>query len=139
MKKILFLLMTLYTLTFTSCSDIYAQSVTVSDDCIYYEYVYNGCPARIYNHNIYYYSIVNGYYTWQIVPRKCYSNVLHLYEPRVFHHRPHVPVREFHPRPYIAPKRPHRSSTRTTYHRHSHRQIHGKSRPNTQHRSSGRR
>ena len=139
MKKILFLLIMLYTLTLTSCSDIYAQSVTVSDAGISYEYVYNDYPARIYNHNIYYYSIINGYYTWQIVPHKYYANVLHLYEPRVFHHRPHVPIREFHPRPYIAPQRPHRSSTRTTVHRPSQRPTQGNSRPNTQHRCDGRR
>lgn len=139
MKKILFLLMMLSTLMLTSCSDIYAQSLTVSEDGISYEYVYDTYPVRIYNNTYYYYKFMNGCYSWVVLPQACHSHVVHLHRPMVYH-RPHIQYHPQHcPVPHIAPQRPYRSSTRTTVHRPYQRPTQGNSRLNMQHRGGRRR
>ena len=52
MKKLIFILCMLVLLALTSCSDMYAQSVTLTRSRIYYQYVYDdiavACAAGVY-------------------------------------------------------------------------------------------
>ena len=75
MKKLIFILCMLVSLALTSCSDMYAQSVTITIGGIYYEYAYDNIPV----------TIVDGVYYWRPLPRRYHGFVHHFDRPR-----PHI-------------------------------------------------
>ena len=69
MKKLIFILCMLVSLALTSCSDMYAQSVTLTRGGIYYEYAYDNIPVTIVD-DVYYWCIFyNDAYYWRPLPR----------------------------------------------------------------------
>ena len=95
MKKLIFILCMLVLLALTSCSDMYAQSITLTRGGIYYEYVYDNIPV----------TIVDGVYYWRPLPRRYHGFVHHFDRPRYY-----APY-NYRPRPHIGnriPMRPNR-------------------------------
>ena len=90
MKKLIFILCMLVSLALTSCSDMYAQSVTLTRGGIYYEYAYDNIPV----------TIVDGVYYWRPLPRRYHGFVHHFDRPRYY-----VPY-NYRPRPHIGNRPP---------------------------------
>ena len=102
MKKLIFILCMLVSLT--SCSDMYAQSVTLTRAGIYYEYAYDNIPV----------TIVDGVYYWRPLPRRYHGIVYHFDRPRYY-----APY-NYRPRPHIGnrpPMRPNRRLNTSFTHR----------------------
>ena len=100
MKKLIFILCMLVSLALTSCSDMYAQSVTLTIGGIYYEYVYDNIPVTIVD-GVYYWSIFyNDTYYWKPLPRRYHGFVHHFDRPRYY-----VPY-NYRPRPHIVNRPP---------------------------------
>ena len=94
MKKLIFILCMLVSLT--SCSDMYAQSVTLTRSGIYYEYAYDNIPV----------TIVDGVYYWRPLPRRYHGFVYHFDRPRYY-----APY-NYRPRPHIGNRPPMRPNVR---------------------------
>ena len=100
MKKLIFILCMLVSLALTSCSDIYAQSVTLTRGGIYYKYAYDNIPVTIVD-GVYYWSIFyNDAYYWRPLPRRYHGFVHHFDSPRYY--APH----NYRPRPHIGNRPP---------------------------------
>ena len=100
MKKLIFILCMLVSLALTSCSDMYAQSVTITIGGIYYEYAYDNIPV----------TIVDGVYYWRPLPRRYHGFVYHFDRPRYYapynyRPRPHIGNRPPMRRPNVRPDR----------------------------------
>ena len=98
MKKLIFILCMLVSLI--SCSDMYAQSVTLTRCGIYYEYAYDNIPV----------TIVDGVYYWRPLPRRYHGFVHHFDRPRYYAPynympRPHIGNRPPMRRPNVRPDR----------------------------------
>ena len=110
MKKLIFILCMLVSLALTSCSDMYAQSVTLTRGGIYYEYAYDNIPVTIVD-GVYYWSIFyNDAYYWRPLPRRYHGFVHHFDRPRYYalHNyrpRPHIGNRPPMRRPNVRPDR----------------------------------
>ena len=96
MKKLIFILCMLVSLALTSCSDMYAQSVTLTKCGIYYEYAYDNIPV----------TIVDGVYYWRPLPRRYHGFVYHFDRPRYY-----APY-NYRPRPHIGNRIPMRLNVR---------------------------
>lgn len=97
MKKFVLLICVLFSFALTSCSDIYAQPVIVTNNDIYYEYAYRDNPVIIINDTYYWYVFYNDGYYLRPLPRQ-YWNYIYRYDaPRRFypHHHHH-----YHGHPY---------------------------------------
>ncbi len=97
MKKFVLLICVLFSFALTSCSDIYAQPVIVTNNDIYYEYAYRDNPVIIINGTYYWYVFYNDGYYLRPLPRQ-YWNYIYRYDaPRRFypHHHHH-----YHGHPY---------------------------------------
>ena len=106
MKKLIFILCMLVSLALTSCSDIYAQSVTLTRGGIYYEYAYDNIPVTIVD-GVYYWCIFyNDAYYWKPLPRRYHGFVHHF--DRLRHYAPH----NYRPRPHIGNRPPIRPNVR---------------------------
>ena len=106
MKKLIFILCMLVSLALTSCSDMYAQSVTLTRGVIYYEYAYDNIPVTIVD-GVYYWCIFyNDAYYWKPLPRRYHGFVHHFDRPR--HYAPH----NYRPRPHIGNRPPMRPNVR---------------------------
>ena len=118
MKKLIFILCMLVSLALTSCSDIYAQSVTLTRGGIYYEYDYDNIPVTIVDGVYYWYIFYNNAYYWRPLPRRYHGFVYHFDRPRYY--APH----NYRPRPHIGnrpPMRPNVSPDRKPDARHNRR------------------
>ena len=110
MKKLIFILCMLVSLALTSCSDMYAQSVTLTRGVIYYEYAYDNIPVTIVD-GVYYWSIFyNDAYYWRPLPRRYHGFVHHFDRPRYYARynympRPHIGNRPPMRRPNVRPDR----------------------------------
>ena len=111
MKKLIFILCMLASLVLTSCSDMYAQSVTLTRGGIYYEYAYNNIPVTIVDGVYYWYIFYNDAYYWRPLPRQ-YHGFVHrfdrtrYYAPHNYRQRPHIcnrPHMRLNVRPYRKP------------------------------------
>ena len=87
MKKLIFILCMLASLALTSCSDIYAQSVTLTRGGIYYKYAYNNIPVTIVDGVYYWYIFYNDAYYWKPLPRRYHGFVYHF--DRLRQYAPH--------------------------------------------------
>ena len=97
MRKFVLLICVLFSFALTSCSDIYAQPVIVTNNDIYYEYAYRDNPVIIINGTYYWYVFYNDGYYLRPLPRQ-YWNYIYRYDaPRRFypHHHHH-----YHGHPY---------------------------------------
>ena len=97
MRKFVLLICVLFSFALTSCSDIYAQPVIVTNNDIYYEYDYRDNPVIIINGTYYWYVFYNDGYYLRPLPRQ-YWNYIYRYDaPRRFypHHHHH-----YHGHPY---------------------------------------
>ena len=97
MRKFVLLICVLCSFALTSCSDIYAQPVIVTNNDIYYEYAYRDNPVIIINGTYYWYVFYNDGYYLRPLPRQ-YWNYIYRYDaPRRFypHHHHH-----YHGHPY---------------------------------------
>lgn len=111
MKKIIVVLIAVFTvLTFTSC-ETYAQTV-VDDNGIVYEYSYNDYPVRYIDGVAYYYFLVDNIWRWTVLPHAYYPYIIHHHRPLVYHrpvnyyhhyysHRPSVSRYQVYNRPSI--------------------------------------
>ena len=92
MRNFVLLICVLFSFALTSCSDMYAQPVIVTNNDIYYEYVYRGNPVIIINGTYYWYVFYNDGYYLRPLPRQ-YCNYIYRYDaPRRFyphHHHYH--------------------------------------------------
>lgn len=79
MKKFVLLICVLFSFALTSCSDIYAQPVIVTNNDIYYEYAYRDNPVIIINDTYYWYVFYNDGYYLRPLPRQ-YWNYIYRYE-----------------------------------------------------------
>ena len=106
MKKLIFILCMLASLVLTSCSNMYAQSVTLTRGGIYYEYAYDNIPVTIVD-GVYYWCIFynDGYY-WRPLPRRYHGFVHHFDRSRYY--APH----NYRPRPHIGNRPPMRPNVR---------------------------
>ena len=106
MKKLIFILCMLASLVLTSCSDMYAQSVTLTRGRIYYEYAYNNIPVTIVDGVYYWYIFYNDAYYWKPLPRRYHGFVYHFDRPRYY--APH----NYRQRPHICNRPPMRPNVR---------------------------
>lgn len=98
MKKFVLLICVLFSFALTSCSDIYAQPVIVTNNDIYYEYAYRDNPVIIINDTYYWYVFYNDGYYLRPLPRQ-YWNYIYRYDaPRRFY--PHHHHHHYHGHPY---------------------------------------
>ena len=94
MKKFVLLICVLFSFALTSCSDIYAQPVIVTNNDIYYEYAYRDNPVIIINDTYYWYVFYNDGYYLRPLPRQ-YWNYIYRYDapsrfyPHHHHHHYH--------------------------------------------------
>ena len=107
MKKLIFILCMLVLLALTSCSDMYAQSVTITIGGIYYEYAYNNIPVTIVDGVYYWYIFYNDAYYWKPLPRRYHGFVHHFDRPRYY--APH----NYRLRPHIGNRPPMRPNVRS--------------------------
>ena len=92
---------------------MYAQSVTVTSDGIYYEYAYDNTPVTIVEGVYHWYVYYNDAYYWRPLPRQYYGFVHHFDRPRYYmpnHYRPQYRPRQHNNgrppmRPNIRPDR----------------------------------
>ena len=106
MKKLIFILCMLVSLALTSCSNIYAQSVTLTRGGIYYEYAYNNIPVTIVDGVYYWYIFYNDAYYWRHLPRQYHGFVHHFDRPRYY------ALHNYRPRPHIGNRPPMRPNVR---------------------------
>lgn len=104
MKKLIFILCMLVSLALTSCSDIYAQSVTLTRGGIYYEYAYDNIPVTIVDGVYYWYILYNDAYYWKPLPMRYHGFVHHFDRPRYY--APHNYRPQYRPRPHISNRPP---------------------------------
>ena len=98
MKKFVLIICVLFSFALTSCSDIYAQPVIVTNNDIYYEYAYRDNPVIIINGTYYWYVFYNDGYYLRPLPRQ-YWNYIYRYDaPRRFY--PHHHHHHYHCHPY---------------------------------------
>ena len=91
MRNFVLLICVLFSFALTSCSDMYAQPVIVTNNDIYYEYAYRHNPVIIINGTYYWYVFYNDGYYLRPLPRQ-YWNYIYRYDaPRRFypHHHHH--------------------------------------------------
>ena len=100
MKKLIFILCMLVSLALTSCSDMYAQSVTITIGGIYYEYAYDNIPV----------TIVDGVYYWRPLPSRYHGFVHHFDMP--IYYAPHNYRSQYRPRPHVDNRPPMRPNVR---------------------------
>lgn len=98
MRNFVLLICVLFSFALTSCSDIYAQPVIVTNNDIYYEYAYRDNPVIIINDTYYWYVFYNDGYYLRPLPRQ-YWNYIYRYDaPRRFY--PHHHHHHYHGHPY---------------------------------------
>ena len=110
MKKLIFILCMLASLVLTSCSDMHAQSVTLTRCGIYYKYAYDNIPVTIVD-GVYYWCIFyNDAYYWRPLPMRYHGFVHHFDRPRYY--VPHNYRPQYRPRPHISNRPPMRPNVR---------------------------
>lgn len=98
MKKFVLLICVLFSFALTSCSDIYAQPVIVTNNDIYYEYAYRDNPVIIINDTYYWYVFYNDGYYLRPLPRQYWNYIYRYDSPRRFY--PHHHHHHYHGHPY---------------------------------------
>lgn len=98
MKKFVLLICVLFSFALTSCSDIYAQPVIVTNNDIYYEYAYRDNPVIIINDTYYWYVFYNDGYYLRPLPRQYWNYIYRYDSPRRFY--PHHHHHHYHGNPY---------------------------------------
>lgn len=98
MKKFVLIICVLFSFALTSCSDIYAQPVIVTNNDIYYEYAYRDNPVIIINGTYYWYVFYNDGYYLRPLPRQYWNYIYRYGAPRRFY--PHHHHHHYHGHPY---------------------------------------
>lgn len=98
MRNFVLLICVLFSFALTSCSDMYAQPVIVTNNDIYYEYAYRDNPVIIINGTYYWYVFYNDGYYLRPLPRQYWNYIYRYNAPRRFY--PHHHHHHYHGHPY---------------------------------------